>query len=195
MATGKSDPRVTRTRKLIEEAFTAALAQKGFEELSVQDVAERAGINRVTFYSHFPDKYALLSHSIRQSFGRELEERKLLGPGLLQDWLSPLFVAVCEYVAAIHDHCKPPHDHLDWLLETVVKELAAEVIVRRLAGSPLGASGDRELAAHAASSAIYGLALRWIRRARRGSAERFVASTLHLVAGIVALDPPDGGGQ
>jgi len=54
------DPRVRRTRQSIVQAFMKLINQKGFQAISVQDITEQAGINRATFYAHFPDKYALL---------------------------------------------------------------------------------------------------------------------------------------
>ena len=71
----KLDPRVKRTRQMLEQAFMEAVQEKGFQSVSVQDIAERAGVNRATFYAHFEDKYALLDHSIRQGFRQELEKR------------------------------------------------------------------------------------------------------------------------
>ena len=50
------DPRITRTRKLIREALAALLAEKNFESITVQDIAERATVNRATFYAHFSDR-------------------------------------------------------------------------------------------------------------------------------------------
>lgn len=42
----KLDPRVKRTRGLILQAFSSLLAEKGFESISVQDVTDKAEINR-----------------------------------------------------------------------------------------------------------------------------------------------------
>ncbi len=52
----KIDPRIKRTRMFLEEAFSELLHEKDFQSISVQDITERAGINRATFYAHFPDK-------------------------------------------------------------------------------------------------------------------------------------------
>jgi len=74
----KLDPRVKRTRNLILTAFESLLAEKGFESISVQDVTDKAEINRATFYKHFVDKYALLDYSIGvQARDREADTKCL----------------------------------------------------------------------------------------------------------------------
>lgn len=50
------DLRVQRTRKMILEAFVKLVEEKGFEQLTVQDIADEAMINRATFYAHYKDK-------------------------------------------------------------------------------------------------------------------------------------------
>ena len=40
--------------------------RKGFENVTVQHIAERAPVNRATFYSHYHDKYDLLDKSIEE---------------------------------------------------------------------------------------------------------------------------------
>ena len=50
----KLDPRVLRTRNLLGKAFIEVLAEKGFQAISVQDITERAGVNRTTLLPPFP---------------------------------------------------------------------------------------------------------------------------------------------
>jgi len=64
----KEDPRVKRTRNLILTAFDELLPEKGFRSLTVQDITDKAEINRATFYAHFNDKYDLLDKSIQQTY-------------------------------------------------------------------------------------------------------------------------------
>src|SRR5687768_10975577 len=66
------DPRVKRTRQLLVQAFTELLSEKDFPSLTVQDIADRATVNRATFYAHFVDKYALLDYAIREYFQKKL---------------------------------------------------------------------------------------------------------------------------
>ena len=49
------DPRILRTRQLIRGAFVELLQEMDIEKLSVNKIAERATINRVTFYLHYRD--------------------------------------------------------------------------------------------------------------------------------------------
>ncbi|MCE7921274.1 MAG: TetR/AcrR family transcriptional regulator [Chloroflexi bacterium CFX1] len=94
----KLDPRVKRTRRLLEEAFSELIREKDFQSVSIQDIAVRAGINRATFYAHFPDKYALLEHQIRQEFRAEIEKRTLNACHFSEDNLRALILTVCEFI-------------------------------------------------------------------------------------------------
>lgn len=59
----KADPRVKRTRQFIRDALIALIREKGFEKITVQDIAEHAMINRATFYLHYRDKYDLMQQN------------------------------------------------------------------------------------------------------------------------------------
>ncbi len=56
----KEDRRVQRTRQLLRGALFSLIQEKGFEQLSVQDIIDRANIGRATFYAHFDNKEDLL---------------------------------------------------------------------------------------------------------------------------------------
>lgn len=59
--TPKEDLRVSRTRTRIQEALIELTVEKGYEAIKVQDIVDRASINRSTFYRHYLDKDDLLS--------------------------------------------------------------------------------------------------------------------------------------
>lgn len=183
----REDPRVLRTRTLIVQAFEKAMDEKGFEAVSVQDIVERAGINRATFYDHFDDKFALLNYMIRVSFSHELDLGKLRERSPDREALKALILTVCGFVAGIHEHCKPPHDHFDSLMETQVKALTRDVISGWLNdGSAWRVpASQRDLTANAASWAIYGLAFSWIQEKRRPAAPVFVRTILPLAERIL----------
>lgn len=54
------DRRKRKTRESIKQAFLTLMFEKGFENITVNDIAEVADINRGTFYLHYADKYELL---------------------------------------------------------------------------------------------------------------------------------------
>ncbi len=184
---GKLDPRVKRTRLLLEQAFMALIEEKGFQAVTVQDIAGRAGVNRATFYAHFPDKYALLDHLIRQGFMEEIDKRMLNACHLTNENLRSLVIAVCEFTRAINAHCKPSQAQFESLVETQVKAVLHELLLKWLEQVPQKVAP--ETAATAASWAIYGLALQWSHARQPVPVEEFAAQVLPLVAANLSLSP------
>ncbi|MCX6048869.1 MAG: TetR/AcrR family transcriptional regulator [Chloroflexi bacterium] len=60
------DLRTRRTRLALRDALLALIEEKGFDAIIVQDIADRAMINRVTFYKHYRDKYDLLEQTMQE---------------------------------------------------------------------------------------------------------------------------------
>jgi len=54
------DRRVLRTRRTLRDALVQLILQRGWEQISVLDICERADVGRSTFYTHFADKEELL---------------------------------------------------------------------------------------------------------------------------------------
>lgn len=54
------DRRKRKTRTAIQKACVELIKEKGFEAMSILDIAERADINRGTFYLHFVDKHDMI---------------------------------------------------------------------------------------------------------------------------------------
>ena len=73
----KSDRRVIRTRELLLDAFVVLLMERGYEKLTIQNLLDKAGVGRATFYAHFQSKEDLLSQSIAR-----------MRDGLIAQWKS-----------------------------------------------------------------------------------------------------------
>lgn len=54
------DRRVQKTRKLLLDSLLALILERGYEEVTIQDIIDRANVGRSTFYSHFENKEHLL---------------------------------------------------------------------------------------------------------------------------------------
>ncbi|HUF00427.1 MAG TPA: TetR/AcrR family transcriptional regulator, partial [Anaerolineales bacterium] len=176
----KLDPRVKRTRSLILLAFYDLLAEKHFEAISVQDVTDKAQINRATFYAHFPDKYALLDHSISQMFRQEIEKRTLNACHYTPENLRNLILAVCEFLARVHSDCAQPHQQFESLVEGNIKKILFDLLSYWLKQTNPKISTD--IPATVATWAIYGLASLYSHNKKRPALEKFVDEALPLVA-------------
>ena len=57
----KIDIRIIKTQRTIYKVFFELMNEIGFSKMSVQNIIDRAEINRSTFYAHFVDKFDLLN--------------------------------------------------------------------------------------------------------------------------------------
>ncbi len=67
----KEDLRVRKTKKALSDAFISLLKEKHFEQITINELCERAEIRRATFYKHYTDKLhflACFTRSLRDQF-------------------------------------------------------------------------------------------------------------------------------
>src|ERR1700690_2879353 len=96
--TGSTDPRILRSRRMLMEALASLLIRKEFEDISVQEIADAATLNRATFYLHYPDKNALLQAMTGVRF-RDLIERRAITFTDCHGALRAIALGVCDYLA------------------------------------------------------------------------------------------------
>ena len=72
----QTDLRIRRTHKFLQEAMIELIMEKGFDAITVGDIAERAMINRATFYRHYQDKYDLVAKIFEEATNRLVENMK-----------------------------------------------------------------------------------------------------------------------
>src|SRR5262249_35349044 len=111
------DPRSKRKHKWLQQALMSLMAEKNFEAITVQDIAERADVNRVTFYAHFADKYALLEDTMRSLFRDQLRAVLPVDAPFSPENLARLIQLVAEQLVAVQAHCRPPRGQMDTLME------------------------------------------------------------------------------
>ncbi len=75
------DPRVIRTRALLRQALMELIAERGVTSLTIQDVTDRAGLHRTTFYLHYTGLHELLDDCALTLFS-EIREEIYKGRGL-----------------------------------------------------------------------------------------------------------------
>lgn len=72
----KLDLRVVKTYSSLIQAFYQLLSEKHFEDITVNELCNQAGIRRATFYKHFSDKNEFLTFVIRSVFEQYSENRE-----------------------------------------------------------------------------------------------------------------------
>ncbi len=75
MTAKAEDRRIQRTRALLLSALLDLIVEKGYEDISVQDIVDRANVGRSTFYKHFLDKRELLLTGVEGLQDRLTQQR------------------------------------------------------------------------------------------------------------------------
>jgi AcrR family transcriptional regulator len=179
----KLDPRVKRTRQLLQTAFTDLLRERDFHHITVQDISERAEVNRATFYAHFEDKYDLLNQMVRGMFQARLAGTLLDGEHLTLNNVRILFESACNFLADYLGNCLPAttHGHEYAAMVLHVQQQIADLLYHWLLHSPRR-SGQEDTylngLATASSWAIFGSAFEWVRTGRALPLDQLVEQLL-----------------
>jgi AcrR family transcriptional regulator len=179
------DPRIRRTRRLLQQALGKLLESKEFEKISVQDIADEATVNRATFYDHYADKFALLECLVASRFRELLAERDVQFDGTCASALKAMVLAVCDSLVRMQgpDSQRQLDPHMERAIIAVVRGMLLDGLKRHV---PERAAAPETIAA-AASWAIYGAAKEWV-RTPGGCASGEIADTVTLlVAPILGL--------
>lgn len=76
----KPDRRVFKTKRAIRNAFAELLSEKDIDKITIKDIADRADINRRTFYSYYSGVYQIIDeieNEICTTFEDALKEMEL----------------------------------------------------------------------------------------------------------------------
>jgi AcrR family transcriptional regulator len=175
-----TDPRVLRSRRMLMEALIKLLNEKEFDDISIQDIADAATLNRATFYLHYPDKNALLQAMTAARF-RELIARRGLSFTDCNQALRAIALGVCDYLA---DTTGCPSQLSKMPLEGSIIPVVEAMFRAGAANHPAPIGVDSALLATAAAWAIFGAARQWLQTPDRIPAEEMAARIEQLVKPI-----------
>ncbi len=180
------DPRIRRTRHLLQDALKGLLDAKEFDKITIQDITEAATLNRATFYAHYPDKFALLEELIRVSFLQLLDCRKIRFDGSCATAFHPIILAVCDYLAELQKSRSSKQHQFEAFVEGTVIDQIRVILMDGSKKHPVERNIPPEMIAAAASWAIYGAVKQWVNTPERVPAEEFVVTAANLVMPILA---------
>lgn len=64
----KVDRRVKRTKRMLAEAILSLVVEQDYEAITINEITQRADINRATFYLHYNSKDELLMEALEEKF-------------------------------------------------------------------------------------------------------------------------------
>jgi AcrR family transcriptional regulator len=166
-----TDPRVLRSRQMLMESLLRLLSRKDFDDISIQEIADEASLNRATFYLHYPDKNALLKAMTAARF-RNLIARRGLSFADCDEALRAIALGVCDYLA---ETTGCPSQLTKMPLEGSIIPVIENIFREGAANHTLPPGVDSELQGTAAAWAIFGTARRWLQTPDRIPAQEMAA--------------------
>ncbi len=183
------DPRIRRTRQLLQGALRGLMKTKALDEISVQDITDAATVNRATFYDHYNDKFALHEAMVAGGFHKLLHERNVLFDGTCPSAASAIILAACDYLAHIHTGDCTRQSAFEPLMESAMVAAIRRVLIEGLSKHP-NPSISPDMIATTAAWAIYGAVKQWFYTPDHPPAEEAVQSILQLIAPILQAAGP-----
>jgi AcrR family transcriptional regulator len=182
---GTLDPRIRRTRQMLQQSLDKLLETKEFVKVSVQDITDVATVNRATFYDHYADKFALLECMVGSRFHELLAERQVQFDGTCTSALKAIVLAVCDTLTRMQGpkgtwQLEP---HMEHAIIAVVRGTLLEGLKRQ----PPEKAIAPEMIAASASWAIYGAAKEWAQGPDRCASEEIADTVTMLVSPILRL--------
>jgi AcrR family transcriptional regulator len=177
-----ADPRIVRSRHMLMEALAKLLTQKSFDDISIQEIADEATLNRATFYLHYPDKNALLQAMAAAHFGKLIARRGLTFTDC-DGALRAIALGVCDYLA---ETAGCPGQLAKMPLEGSVIPVVEDIFRKGAADHAMAPGVDPELLATTAAWAIFGAARQWYQTPDRIPAEE-MATKIELMVKPIFL--------
>jgi AcrR family transcriptional regulator len=196
MTTAKKhvDRRTRKTRQALLQAFREVVREKGFAATSVQEVTERANINRGTFYLHFTDKYMLVDVFLREHFQDLLANTLPSTAGWNRKSLRLLIETLLQYFESKYHH--EPHlpQAVAPLVEQAIHDELSSYLLTWLKQRPCNATQwqvSMDIVARIVSWAIFGTVLQWSQEESTASIEQMTNNILSVILEGVAHLAPD----
>jgi AcrR family transcriptional regulator len=179
--TGTTDPRILRSRRMLMDALARLLMKKEFEDISVQEVADEATLNRATFYLHYQDKNALLQAMTESRF-RNLIQRRAITFTDCNGALRAIALGVCDYFA---ETTGCPSQLARMPLQSSIIPVVEGMFKEGVAIHGTAPGVDAALLATTAAWAVFGAARRWFETPDRIPAEDMAARIETMVSPVL----------
>lgn len=171
IAPKNTDPRILRSRRMLMDSLAKLLTKKEFDEISIQEIAAGATLNRATFYLHYADKDALLQAMTAARFS-QLVARRDLSFTDCDGALGAIALGVCDYLS---ETAGCPGQLAKMPLQGSIIPVVESMFRKGAADHGLQPTPNTELLATTAAWAIFGAAQNWFQTPERIPAEEMAA--------------------
>ena len=172
------------TKRALEQSLKNLLLKKPLTKITVGDIAEDCGINRMTFYYHFKDIYDLVEWSCLEDAKRALDEKKTCDTW--QQGLLQIFEAVQQNKPFIMNVYRCVHkEQVEKYLTPLVDDLILGVIDEEADKIPTR-DEDKQFIAQIYSYIFIGLMLDWIKDDMRQDPQKIVDRLARLIKGSIS---------
>ena len=172
------------TKRALEQSLKNLLLKKPLTKITVSDIADDCGINRMTFYYHFKDIYDLVEWSCLEDAKRALDEKKTYDTW--QQGLLQIFEAVQQNKPFILNVYRCVHrEQVEKYLQSLVDELLIGVIEEKANGMTVR-DEDKQFIAQAYGYMFIGLMLDWNKDNMREDPQQIVDRLNRLIKGSLS---------
>ena len=186
------------TKRALEQSLKNLLLQKPLHKITISDIADDCGINRMTFYYHFKDIYDLIEWSCEEDARKALEGKKTYDTW--QQGLLQIFEAVQENKPFILNVYRSiSREQVENYLYKLTYQLLIGVVHEQAEGMSVREE-DQDFIATVYKYAFVGLMLDWIKNDMKADPALLVDRLAAVIHGNVAaalerlrIDKPENG--
>lgn len=172
------------TKRALEQSLKNLLLKKPLTKITINDIAEDCGINRMTFYYHFQDIYDLVEWACLEDAKQALEDKKTYETwqhGYLQ-----IFEAVREnkpFIMNVYKCVK--REQVEEYLNPLVDNLILGIIEEESRGLTVR-DEDKAFISQVYSHILIGLMIDWIKDDMRQDPQIIVDRLEKVIHGTIA---------
>lgn len=160
------------TKRALEQSLKNLLLQKPLNKITISDIAEDCGINRMTFYYHFKDIYDLIEWSCQEDAAKALAGKKTY-----ETWQQG-FLQIFEAVQAnkpfiMNVYHSVSREQVESYLYKLTYDLLEGVVEEQAAGMSVR-DEDKAFIANVYKYAFVGLMLDWIKHDMKGEPKQLI---------------------
>lgn len=171
------------TKRALEASLKKLLLEKPLNKITINDIADDCGINRMTFYYHFKDIYDLIEWSCEEDAKKVIRGNKTYDSW--QQGFLQLFYAVLEnkpFIVNVYHSVS--REQVELYLYKVTYQLLMDVVEEKSAGMSIR-DEDKRFIADFYKYAFVGLMLDWVKHDMREDPKQIIERLSLLMHGNI----------